>query len=313
VARGWEVRQVLTLDGKLRTDRIAGCDLLHIHRQHDESALRVAADARAAGMAVVWDNDDDMLAVPRGTVAYRDYGGVSATRTATRMRRMFGLADLVTTPSAVLAERFGALGAAGPTVIENYVRDEAVVERRSKGPNTQVVLGWLGGQEHHLDVERLPIRETMERLLDAYPQLRVETIGVGLGIKHERYGHTRRVRFEELPAAIAHFDIGIAPISDLPINRARSNVKVKEYAAAGTPWLASRLDPYHGLGERQGGMLVAADAWHAALEHLIRSERFRRKLAKRATRWGRSQTVSRNVGRWEDALTEARALASSRR
>ncbi len=108
---------------------------------------------------------------------------------------------------------------------------------------------------------------------------------------------------------IASFDIGIALIDDIPFNRARSDVKVKEYAAAGVPWLASPIGPYAGLGEKQGGRLVADDDWFAALDRLVRKERERHKLAKRAASWAREESLERNLHRWEAVMVEAAELA----
>jgi hypothetical protein len=143
------------------------------------------------------------------------------------------------------------------------------------------------------------------RLLDAHGDLRVRTIGVPLGIDHPRYEHVRSVPFPELPQAAAAFDVGIAPLSpQLAINRARSNVKLKEYAALGIPWLASPTGPYVGLGSREGGRLVPDERWHDELESLVVNARARRKLAKAAARWGRKQTISRNAHLWEQALSD---------
>jgi len=77
----------------------------------------------------------------------------------------------------------------------------------------------------------------------------------------------------------------------------------------GVPWLASPIGPYAEMGEREGGRLVPDDGWFEALDALVRGERGRRRLAKRAARWGREQLLSRNVGAWERALDAALAHA----
>jgi glycosyltransferase involved in cell wall biosynthesis len=109
----------------------------------------------------------------------------------------------------------------------------------------------------------------------------------------------------DLTANCADFDVGIAPLADVDFNRARSNIKVKEYAAAGVPWLASPIGPYMGLGEREGGRLVADDQWHEHLVRLIDKPRARRKLAKRASAWATAHTVGKHADKWERALSGA--------
>src|SRR6185436_11256086 len=118
-------------------------------------------------------------------------------------------------------------------------------------------------------------------------------------------------QYQQLAHYVGTFDIGIAPIADVPFNRAKSNVKVKEYAAMAVPWLASPIGPYDGLGEKQGGRLVPDDRWDEELDRLVRDERARRKLAKRGARWADGQRLRRNLGRWEDALRRARELADA--
>ena len=150
------------------------------------------------------------------------------------------------------------------------------------------------------------MEDALRRLLEVHPHVHVTTVGVRLDLPADRYTHISPVPFPQLLRHVSTFEIGIAPLSPaLEINRARSNVKLKEYAAVGVPWLASPIGPYAGLGEKQGGRLVADDAWFASLDALVASERTRRKLARRAAKWGREQLLSRNVGLWERALGDA--------
>ena len=59
---------------------------------------------------------------------------------------------------------------------------------------------------------------------------------------------------------------------------------------------------FRSLGEREGGRLVADDRWFEELDALVGGDRARRRLAKRAARWGRSQLLSRNAEQWEQAF-----------
>jgi len=95
------------------------------------------------------------------------------------------------------------------------------------------VIGWHACAEHMIDAERLGIAAVLRQVLDAYPDVRVRTIGVDLGIEHERYAAQASVPFDTLTQELAEFDLGIGPLADTPFSRARSNVKVREYAAAG--------------------------------------------------------------------------------
>jgi hypothetical protein len=302
--RGHEIVQVWRPEHGIRGELIAGCEVLHIHRVHEADVLEVVRHAKRRGMAVVYDNDDDMRAVPRGAEAHKDYGGFAGDRALREIRRLLQQSDLAIASSDPIAERFREYGAAHVETIENFVQPASL--RASAPPNGElVVAGWLAGTEHHLDVERMPLREQVGRALDANRQLVVETLGCSLGLRHERYRHVNRVDFFDLPPKLAEYDVGLAPIADIPFNHARSNIKVKEYAALGRPWLASPVGPYARLGEKQGGRLVPDDGWADALVRLVEKPRERRKLAKQARKWGRSQSVPENVGLWERALSAA--------
>jgi glycosyltransferase involved in cell wall biosynthesis len=283
-------------------------DVLHLHRYAEEGAVGLAREAKAHGAAVVWDNDDDMGSVPKGTPGYRRQGGMMWERRLAGMRKIFQVADLVTAPSRALVERLREYGAQHAEVIENHVPDQFV--QRSRPSREGVTIGWIAGLEHQLDVERVPVQAALQRLLDERPQVRVTSFGLGLGLRGERYRHVDVVPLMELARAASAFDVGIAPLSDIAMNRARSNVKLKEYAAAGACWLASPIGPYDGLGEKQGGRLVADDDWHDALARLLDRPRERAKLTKRAGKWVAGETLSKNARTWEARFEEAIARSN---
>jgi len=301
--RGHEVRKLPTDTKDPPVAMLRGADVLHIHRYMEEWTLRLVEVAKQRGAAVVWDNDDDMGSIPRGTPGYRVHGGARWEQRLGGMRKIFRHADLVTAPSEALAQRLGELGAPNATVLENYVPDDFLAA--TSRPHPGIVVGWIAGLEHRLDVDRLPIRDALQRLLDERPDVHVTTFGLGLGLRSDRYRHVDVVALMELAQEAAAFDVGIAPLADIDFNRARSSIKLKEYAAAGVPWLASPIGPYAGLGEKQGGRLVADADWHAALARIVDRARERRKLAKRAAKWAAGQTLSRNAERWEARFAEA--------
>jgi glycosyltransferase involved in cell wall biosynthesis len=99
-------------------------------------------------------------------------------------------------------------------------------------------------------------------------------------------------------------------LTDTLFNRGRSNVKAREYAAAGVPWLASPVGSYRELGKDQGGRLVADDAWFEALGELIRAPAERAKMRRRGLKWAKRETIWRMSGVWEQTFLDA--IAASR-
>jgi glycosyltransferase involved in cell wall biosynthesis len=311
LSRGHDVRCNQPGEPRVSIARALRSDVLYVYRFVDDEVLSLARHCREAGIAVVWDNDDDLAVVPRSHPRHRRLGGINAQHTLVRTRRMLQLADIVTTPSQFLVERFRALGARDVRLVENFLARELIGIKPRK--HDDVVIGWIAGLEHQLDYQSLRLREAFERLLDRHAGLRIHSVGLGLGLRTARYTHVPGAPFLELAEIAAGYDVGIAPLSGVPFNRARSNVKVKEYAAAGTPWLASPVGGYVGLGEAQGGRLVADDRWFDELDKILDDRRGRRALAKRAAAWGRVQGIERNVGVWESVFREAADRAARAR
>lgn len=286
-------------------EQLRQADVVHMWRLFRAPARRLATALREAGVAVVFDNDDDMTRVPKGSPAYREMSAAKE-QVASELNAMLRLTDLVTTTCAELAGRLRRLGAGDVRVVENYLESGFLRERH---PNRdRVVVGWVAAAEHRGDLKDLRLRRTLEQLLDAQPHVSLVSVGIDLGIRTDRYTHISGLDFPQLPDAIAQWDVAIAPIADVSFNRVRSNIKVKEYAAAGVPWLASPIGPYKGLGDEQGGRLVPNHGWAEALTDLVTDAPARAALAERAAVWGRSQTVENNVGEWEAVF----ALAAER-
>lgn len=288
----------------------ANWDAVHIYRVVEPSTLAQAERLRERGISVVFDIDDDLDALASEMPGFlagrrrRFIRGVYA-----RSVELARVATTMTTPSETIAARYRELGVEHVTVVENYVGPRSVVPSRPR--RTGVTIGCVAGREHAADFKRLRLAQTLRTVLERHPQVRVVTVGVDLGLRHPRYTYRIWVPVDRLVEHGRAFDIGFAPLVDSPFNRARSTVKLKEYAAAGTPWLASPVGPYRELGEREGGELVTDDGWLDAFDRLVTDYSRRRELAANARRWADSQSLSVAGDRWE--LVYRQAIARTRR
>ncbi|ADB52326.1 glycosyltransferase family protein [Conexibacter woesei] len=314
-ARGHEVvhatEGLSRSEARSRPELLRGCDVVLAYRVLEPHELKGVLTAVQRGAAFVWDTDDDLSTLPRESPYYRSAGGLHAQRIFASTVRTAREADVVTTSTAPLAERYRSAGVERTAVIDNHLSPKAPGARR-RG-HDGVVIGWTAGLEHGSELPRIPVVETLRRLLDAHPQVRVESLGLDLGLPADRYRHSAEVPFERLSEHIGGWDVGIAPLADIPFNRTRSNVKLKEYGAAGTPWLASPIGPYAGMGEAQGGRLVPDDGWFDALDDLVRHRFARGRLGRKARAWAKTQTIGSAVDRWEAVLTEAVERRAARR
>jgi hypothetical protein len=173
-------------------------------------------------------------------------------------------------------------------------------------PRDTTVVCWTAAREHRTELEQLDLTSRLRRLLELEPTLAFTSIGLNLGFAHPRYQHIRSVDFARLTETLSAFDIGIAPLATTDFNAAKSNVKVKDYSAAGLPWLASDFGPYSGLGPSQGGALVLDADWEKAITVLAHDARLRKKRSKKAFGYARDQSISNQARRWERVLVQAR-------
>jgi glycosyltransferase involved in cell wall biosynthesis len=287
----------------------SGCDLVHCYRRTDRLGDLRTLSSR--GVAISFDNDDNYSAAE---VGYSTSGldGLRQNKALFReMLKAARLADLTTTPSELLAERYRAEGARNVAVIHNHLQP-GVFGFGSKSKHGGVVVGWVAGREHKDDLQRIPIADALAQLLELHPDVRILTVGVSLPIRSERYEHITSVPFPDILKITGRMDIGIAPLADTAFNRCRSNVKLKEYASGGTCWLASPVGPYREADESQGGMLVADQEWLPAMDALVSNRRRRKRLAKRALAWARTQTLDHHAHLWEAAFLDAIERARQR-
>jgi glycosyltransferase involved in cell wall biosynthesis len=250
------------------------------------------------GTRITYDNDDNLAAIPKESPNYKRAGGLAGVRAHAQTVALARLAQVFTTTNDRLAEAYRRGGVERVEVIGNFLGPRAYhPPRRHDG----IVVGWFAGVEHYADAARLKVVDALQRLTAAHENVRVECIGTDLRLPAS-YSYSKGFPLLELPAHIAGFDIGIAPLADIPINWTRSDVKLKEYAACGVPWLASPIGPYLGHGEAQGGRLVSDDEWLEALERLVTRERERQQLASNASRWASAQTIEVVTDKWEEVF-----------
>jgi hypothetical protein len=280
-------------------------DAFLVRQMHDDEALEVIERVRRAGIAVLWDTDDDIGAVRRGSEAWHRLGGRRMIRRHFKQTVAVARgAHVVTTTNEHLAQVYRAHGAERVIAVENYLAPRDLGHRRKRHQGT--VIGIAAAGEHEPDLRKMRFAQMLETLLERHDGVRVVALGADLRLRSEhRYRHVRWVEIEELVATECEFDLALAPLLDTAFNRARSNVKLKEYAAAGAMWVASPVGPYIGMGEEQGGVLAEDGAWLPTLEALLRDADRRRALADRARAWAATQTIRAGAARWQAAFRDA--------
>jgi len=285
-------------------------EAIHVMRICHPLMVRLARQLQRRGVAVVWDNDDYRVALLEEAAKAPGQEGMAAQRFFASMRTMARTADAVTTPSESLAHLHATDSSREVRILPNLLpptfrRPERVM------PHSGVHIGWVAMPAHGENYEALRIRETLAHLLARHAHLSITGVGLDLELRSNRYAHVPGTPYGTLSERLPHFDFAIAPLPDTAVNQARSDVKLKEYAAAGVPWLASPVGPYRGFGEQEGGRLVADDGWLAAIEDLMHDADGRRVLSQRGMRWAAGETIEAHVDLWERTFEDAIAHARS--
>lgn len=285
------------------TDR----EVVHVFRRHDKVVAKFIDQLRARGIGVTYDNDDDQRLAPEESDFYKKHRPTGIQRMFHEQVSVMRRAHLITTTTQTIADRWAKEVDRPIEVVPNYLGDQHFV--RTPRNDEGIVVGWVAGVEHIADSRRLKITQTLQRVMEKRPEVRVVSMGVRLDLDATRYTHHEHIPLHRLGEYVRKFDVGIAPLADIPMSYARSDVKVKEYSAAGVPWLASNRGPYAGLNPKNGGLLVEDDAWEAALLEMVSSKWKRAQLRRCAERWARSQRIDKHVSRWEAVWQEAAAMA----
>ena len=306
--KGHDVRIVRHDDlARVPMEQFSDREVVHVFRRSDKVVQKFAEQLRARGIGVTYDNDDDLRLAPPDSAFYKRLRATGIQKAYNDQVAMMRRAHLITTTTQTLAERWAKEVDRPVEVVPNFVTDQHFV--RTPRNDEGVVVGWVAGLEHATDARALRISQVLQKVMERRPEVRVVSMGVRLDLDPARYTHHDHIPLHRLGPEVRKFDVGIAPLADIPMSYARSDVKVKEYSAAGVPWLASARGPYASLHPRNGGLLVPDDGWEAALLEIVSSRWKRSQLRRCAERWARSQRIDKHVGRWEAVWQEAAAMA----
>ena len=102
------------------------------------------------------------------------------------------------------------------------------------------------------------------------------------------------------------FDIGIAPLNDIPFNHAKSWIKAIEYAAAGVPFVATDISEYRRLYDEYGiGRLATTDEeWVGHITELL-DPNLRSRESKRQREIVKENLDVHNMAkRWEEVFDD---------
>ncbi len=282
-----------------------GYDVVVLQLVHGASWNRRIAELQSAGVTVLYEIDDDLrgVAAEPGHEFARLFSPQRLRAHEAAIRACDGL--ICSTPS--LAERLADLHH------RRFVCTNGIDLARYHYPLPQresVTIGWAGGTGHERALR--PWMPEVAAVLAAHPETRFRTVGQPFGLELvERFGADRAsaARFAAIdtyPAAMAAFDIALAPATPSPFFTAKSDLRFLEAAALGLPVVA---DPvvYPALVHGTTGLHAATGAEaREQLEALVADPELRRRLGAAARDYVERERAMPVAGRqWAAALDAA--------
>lgn len=275
---------VIGWDGEPHTD----LDIIILQRWMDQWTPELIRKARANGQIVINDIDDWFGGVrPSNNAYWHSHPAYNPDRNVNHYRKSLQAGTALTVSTPYLADRYSQMGIKNIEVIRNGIEIDSF-KYNAPLDSRKPVYGWVGATPFRSgDLETL--RGVIGPFLDRY----------GLTFHHS--GHLdgcptaaelaritpKRVTTESMqpiehyPQMFDAIDVGLAPLSNIPFNQAKSAIKVMEYAARGIPFIAADTPEYRWFGEGLIAKKSRPASWKKHLEAMLDPD-LRYDLAKHA-------------------------------
>ena len=168
-------------------------------------------------------------------------------------KKILQLSDAVTVSTPFLANKVANdFGHPNVHIIENGVSVDRFTQRLWNGK--QPIVGWVGSTNHRSgDLEELNgIFSNKFKFHHSGSYANSNAFANALGLDSKKVARSPMREPWQYAKLSCCFDIGLAPLSDIEFNHAKSWIKAIEYAASGIPFVASPRPEYVRLVERLG-------------------------------------------------------------
>lgn len=298
------------LYGDRLNDVLVDADVVVLQRPLRRELVEAIPVLQRRGVAVVCEIDDDFHSLPKSHPAVATaVPRHNPDRNWQWLRRGCEQSDLVTCTTSALASRYAPHGRV--VVLPNCV-PEWYLEVEGK-PNDRPIVGWTGTSQTHigdLDVCGDAIARVQQGTGCGFravgSQSTLELLGVD-GETVEWCALTDRGE-KGYAATVASLDVGLVPLVDSAFNRAKSALKMAEYAALGVVPVMSPTPDNIRMFQHGIGFLADTPAdWFRHVRALVSDEQLRCDEVGRGREAMRGWTVEGNAHRWWEAWTLALA------
>jgi len=323
--RGHEVK-ALTVVGKIPEEWLNYPDVVIYGRHYAGEPVNDMKEFQKRGKKVIYDLDDDLWSTNPDNPAR-----VKISHKQKQAADMMKQADFVTVTTNVLKKRFRKYNKKIVVIPNSLDFNKFKTRNRGSDNGGKLRIGYSGAATHWGDLAT--VVDALKQLQKKYDFLFVLQGLCSAPLINEVYDCRQVMRqgaepekvpyiksllkfYEKLqglkyvhipfhapelhPAVISDcdLDIGICPLQDNEFNRAKSCNKFYEYAAVGTPTLASKVIPY----SKEVGYCAKNNTkdWYNKLEKLIKDKKFRQRLLeKQQTFVQKNRDISKVIEDWE--------------
>lgn len=226
--------------------------ILFMHRLMHRGLADNMKKARATGQIIINDIDDWYWGLsPQNNAFLATDPRYNEQEDRYSYRSILAASDLVIVSTPYLYSRLEWIRCP-KVVVKNTVNINMFGHKQHT--NTVPVVGWVGSTAHRSgDIETMsgvltPMHNRGEITLHHsghHPEY--VSFAEKLGVPVDAVATSPLSPYKDYPKLLEPFDIGIVPLNPIPFNRAKSDIKGLEYAAAGIPFVAREIDAYKEL------------------------------------------------------------------
>lgn len=240
------------------TGELHDVDVILMQRLMHQGIAEHMIASQKQGIKIINDIDDWYWGLsPANDAFWHNHPKRNPKENFNHYRKIIAKSDLVISSTPYLASRVSDFCQAPIVVSKNTVDVERFTPHKHVDTK-QPIVGWVGSTSHRsgdLEILRgvLPsfARDGSIRLYHGGAMPKAPTFASRVGMYDGEVETQPLVPHHQYPDLMI-MDIGLVPLTNIPFNRCKSDIKGLEYAAAGVPFIASNLDAYIELQQDLG-------------------------------------------------------------
>ena len=285
-------------------DQLNAADLVVMQEMGGQNAVQIFEKLRRGKIPFVCEFDDFIHHVsPRNTWGFPAWN--PGTLYIHRAMELARAASGITVSTPQLAREYFPYNE-NIYIVPNYLNKDIWDNPVAKRNDGKIRIGWMGGNAHADDLKM--ISKVIEKIVQKHaPRVMFET----MGMSHQELGgvfnleaysdtcpscgyqgtlrHSAGEPIDVYAQALSSkgWDIAVAPVINNSFGNCKSDLKLKEYAAARIATVASSVVPYKEAVDNGASVLLASsfEEWYNIIEDLIEHPEKRDDMVRRNTEW----------------------------